>query len=85
MKELFTITPCDSPRLKWMKKYEIQTFDRGVGGSDELVDFERWSAGCGESNYVDGATEDEAIANWAKAHGVPLWNEIGFAPERIKP
>lgn len=82
MSELFPAeqVSVDSPRLRWLKKHDIHTFDRGEGGSDELGDFERWSAGTGACNYVDGATEDEAIANWAKAHCLLLWNE-----EQLKP
>jgi hypothetical protein len=72
---LFNAPAQDSPRLAWMKRYGVKTFDRGYSGTDEMGDFERWTAGVGASNYVDGATEDEAIANWAKEHGLKLWNE----------
>lgn len=87
MKELFEIQPCDSPRLKWMKKHGVHTMhNKGVNPGDECdVTGETlypWCAYVGVNVFPKpegllgcGNTEDEAICELAKRRGWKLWNE----------
>ena len=78
MSELFDIPESLSPRLRWLIKHKIHTFK---SGNAEDFDGEPWSAWQAEnkndlpSDYETGATEDDAIAKWARQNGVKLWNE----------
>ena len=79
MNELFDIPPCESPRLKWLKKHDVKTL---CSGNAEDFDGEPWNAWAGDmgeaisgGEYVTGATEQDAIANWAIRRRVKLWNE----------
>lgn len=69
MKELFEIQPCDSPRLKWMKKHEIKTAHLEL--DDECVVV---CVGNGERAGMSLDAE-YAILDWAKKNRVKLWNE----------
>lgn len=78
MSELFPAesVSVDSPRLKWMKKYGVQVYDfKSPGESPETGSHKRWAAGTGILNYCEGDTELEAISEWAKSHGIALWDE----------
>lgn len=86
MSELFPAeqVSVDSPRLRWLKKHDVATIDFKEGGEDERGEYKRWAAGTtnhDNTRWQQGDTEDEAIANWAKAHNVPLWNEEGLSRE----
>lgn len=80
--ELFTIPPCDSPQLAWMKKTGIVTTDFGASGEcPETGSYKRWHCerpGVEDEMFGEGDTRDEAIAEWAKANKVRLWNEEGL-------
>jgi hypothetical protein len=63
----------DSPRMKWMKRYDIHT--------EYHLLAQYWSAFiCDDDGNPDyppggGNTEDDALAALAKRHGLRLWNE----------
>lgn len=89
--ELFPVESitADSPRLAWMKRHDIHTYESpcDCGG-------EPWSAWTGElqdamahggdnpqaGGYATGATEEDAICALANARGFRLWNEEGATP-----
>lgn len=84
MSELFAPSEVtgDSPRKKWMAKHDVTTIDHGESGTDELGDYERWTAHLGEIRPVvpnrfiaGGETEHEALVNLALKNGWKLWNE----------
>ena len=79
MSELFTPSTItqDSPRLAWMKRYDVET--REVV-EDETGAADGWMAtGWNRDRKfaVESASEDEAIAALALRMGVRLWNERG--------
>ena len=69
----------DSPRLRWMKKHDVQThpdedgYIAWIGDLDDAIE-RRWG-GPDAGGYAVAATEDDAILLIAKAHGLRLWNE----------
>ena len=69
----------DSPRLRWMKKHDVQTRYDGerymawIGDLDEAIEH-RWADPDG-GGYAVAATEDDAILLIAQAHHLRLWNE----------
>ena len=78
MKELFEIPETKSPRLLWLARHRIHTFQTQMLSDKE----QPWSAWSGDFQealdddcYGVGATEDDAIVNWAKGMRVKLWNE----------
>jgi hypothetical protein len=88
MSELFEIQPCESPRLKWLKKHRviIEKTSHKVGDEDEFGSecFPFYAVvlapnGTLSINDLDqwhgGNTEYEALANLAKSKGWLLWNE----------
>ncbi len=78
MSELFTIPEQLSPRLAWMKRYEISTVDVGHSWEawgwfpvlDDPIILTRYWIG-------HGNTDGEALADLAKQAGIKLWNEEG--------
>jgi len=87
MSELFkpSEVEMDSPKIRWMKKYNLKCeCDESLFGNDEYEPWSCWdmslenSFGDLENNYSTGNTEDEAIAAYAKKHGIKLWNEEGL-------
>lgn len=86
MIELFEIEPCLSPRLKWIDKHGLNT-----AHCDEELLLEPstpWIAYVGtwtiekpwdesqlKSDFGFGASEEEAIIDWAIRHKIKLWNE----------
>lgn len=89
MSELFEIPVCESPRLKWLKKYNIHTHRNAtvkVGDTCEVTG-EKLSPWCATVGAVSangvwadgwigfGDTEDDAIANLARKRGWRMWNE----------
>jgi len=78
MSDLFEIPPCESPRLRWIKKHQINTY---CSGKAEDFDGEPWNCwqgkpeDCSKGHYETGATEHESIVNWAIKNNVRLWNE----------
>lgn len=92
MSELFPIesVTCDSPRLAWMKRHNLETERIPEGGpgceSPETGDdIPAWVCRVKKQNpnfstYCDreiggGDTEDEAIQQWALNAGIRLWFE----------
>lgn len=82
MTDLFPDLPQqDSPRLAWMKRYGVKTTmtpEPVVGSVCDLTGEEvvEWYAYIQEGEQAQGGhTEDEAIAAFAKAQGMRLWNE----------
>ena len=82
MSELFTIPETPSPRLAWMRKHGVETHKTEhyiPGDEDEFGNaIHRWYACRGELNTktaCGGATEQEALCEFAKFHGLRLWNE----------
>jgi len=77
MDELFSIPPCDSPRLAWMKKHGVTIGPNNNFVATDSDDFRygysliaECSLGAGYGN-----TDDEAIVDLAKRSGLKLWNE----------
>lgn len=85
MNGLFEIPPCESPRLRWLKKHDVHTHhNKNVqpGDEDELSGetIYPWVAYKGLPNFPMpnagyGNTEHEAIVDWAIKNNVRLWNE----------
>ena len=82
--ELFDVPVVKSPRLKWIEKHGLYTqhFPDVKPGDDDPETGEEiypWRAWVGNMRHAricaGGATEDDALAEWAKASGVLLWNE----------
>jgi hypothetical protein len=77
----------DSPRIRWMRKWNVrtrQTAPELVGMVDEAKgDLAAWYAEDDRPGVSDidrmtlgsGATEDEALADFAVGRGIRLWNE----------
>jgi len=81
--ELFAVPTMKSPRLKWIEKHRLK-FNRtqfAVGDECPETGSELWPvyAYDREDKQHGGATEDDALAAWAKARGVRLWFEEGMA------
>lgn len=87
---LLDVPEVKSPRLKWIAKYHISTkFFPGVKEGDEDPDtgdiLYPWVAWQYEGKVYPpknqyggtygGATEDDALAEWARWRGKRLWNE----------
>jgi len=69
MSELFNVPEQLSPRLAWLKKYDVQV-KQFPGHANE------WSAWDGKQGFMGhGATEADAITAYAKERGIKLWNE----------
>ena len=93
MEELFTIPPCESPRLRRLREHNVQTIQYpgvAVGDEDEfgneLWPWWAWTnhtmaplpKGEGPGAFSrGGATEADAIVALAKWQGWRLWNETG--------
>lgn len=81
--ELFDVPEVKSPRLRWMEKHGLKTKHfPGVqdGEEDPETGYElhTWVAWRGSPPVwirTGGATEDDALADWARANGVRMWNE----------
>lgn len=78
MDELFETEEQLSPRLAWMRKHNISTY-RVPHMEIEEEPWCAWTGNFGEAIETDefktGQTEDEALLNFAKHHGLKLWNE----------
>ena len=68
-----------SPRLAWLQRYAVKTFDHGEPIEDEAGDHERWHAegriGLGMPHVAEGETEHDVIVALALKMKVRLWNE----------
>ena len=73
--ELFNIPTVKSPRLRWIEKHDLRTISGTT--AENKVEWAAWQIGRGAKTFK-GDTEDDALAAWAKARGVRLWNEEGF-------
>lgn len=75
---LFYVPPCDSPRLRWMKKHGV-IVNHMPAVPKTCNTF--WHAASSQTTRDGtGPTEDDAIADWAKRNGVRLWNEESIIP-----
>lgn len=82
MTDLFDLPPSLSPRLLWMEKHGIEIEQES---DPKLGNF--WWAWSTKYSGEDpdsaismiGDTEEDAVFQWARMHGVPLWNEEGGA------
>jgi hypothetical protein len=81
MDDLFAVEESLSPRMAWAKKHRLITVDAGTDSGETNP----WSAiregAVLESdingdpvNFGIGATEEEALANWAELMRVPHWS-----------
>ena len=59
----------DSPRLAWMKRHGVHTYQCDRGFYVSVFN------GLPSSRTHFEPTEDEALGHWAKRNGIPLWNE----------
>ena len=88
MSELFPIASVkqDSPRLAWMKRHRVKTKhfpDVQPGDEDEwgnnVWPWIAFDTLCEENldatDLCGGATEDDAIAKFARRHKLRIWNE----------
>lgn len=80
--ELFNVPVVKSPRLKWLEKHGVTTRRADhVVSADEEDDFghrvHQWTASNGV-HMRGGLTENDALAAWALAQGVKMWNEEGL-------
>ena len=78
-----SVEAIESPRLKWIKKHQINTMlDKHHDKDCEYEPWAAWSADLSEALNEDnlglGKTEHDAIADWAVKNGVRLWNEEGL-------
>ena len=69
-----------SPKLLWLEKYGVKTrkADHIVQPGeedDQGGDITQWKAWNYLSKAYGGATEDDALAAWARARGVRMWFE----------
>lgn len=77
-KELFTVPPCASPRLKWLRGHGVETY---CSGKSEDFDGQPWNAWDNQSGLrppldaETGATEHDAIVALAIKRGWRLWGE----------
>ena len=82
MDTLFELPETPSPRLVWMRKLGVvteQSPKNKVGDEDEEGNFiHAWYAyfKADEMTAMGGATEQEALCNFAKFHNLKLWNEL---------
>lgn len=80
----------DSPRLAWCKRHNAVTFhsliepavwmagfsQNPVAAGDDAAQWMFEECGAhGSSRVGEGDTEDEALAEAARIHGIRLWNE----------
>jgi len=84
---LFPVEESLSPRLAWIRRNHVVTYRSDVepvcwfaGKADAPVtDVASWfveeTSANGDSRIGEGDTEDEAIAELARKHGMKLWNE----------
>ena len=87
MSELFTIPECKSPRLQWIEENGIVTAQGNSGKWYAVLPKEDEESSDpadlamlydGTMRCAKGQTEDDALANLAKAIGLRLWNERGM-------
>jgi hypothetical protein len=86
----------DSPRLAWLKRHNLETEcipegGPGVESPETGEDIPAWICRVRKqhpnfSTYCDreiggGNTEDDAIADFARNAGIPLWNEESLAAD----
>ena len=87
--ELFTVPKVKSPRLRWIEKHRLVTqHHRGIAMGDEdpetgedLYPWTAWKTGSKPAPWrseCGGATEDDALAGWARNNGVRMWFEEGM-------
>ena len=81
--ELFSVPEVKSPRLRWIEKHGVEvkpTLDWDPDAEDENGDVvHAWYASDDQWRHKHGGdTENDALAAWAIARGVRLWNEEGL-------
>ena len=84
---LFDVPVQPSPRLRWLQEHKITTAhwpEVNPGDEDEFGnELFPWTAFCGPLDGLHatigcGATEAEALADYARQRGIRLWNEEGY-------
>jgi hypothetical protein len=81
--ELFPVsdTKMDSPRLAWLKRHDVSVDKEWDDYFDEFVFVAKimklYTGGIYRYSYMvgKGDTEDDALCDLAKKHGLRLWNE----------
>ena len=70
---LFSVPETPSPRLLWMQRHGITTSPPFVTSEAHR---DHWLAsGKLGLPFGEGDTEDDALVDYAKRHGLKLWNE----------
>lgn len=92
MSDLFPDCKMDSPRLAWMKKYEITVIhDPNIIEMQEDEFGNEYGAYCVCSYKLHGPTAairggsgmtlEDALSQWAYQNGIALWNEEAYMKE----
>ena len=78
--DLFPDCRQDSPRLAWMKRHGVEVVELPVKQDGQYP----FCAGTASLMHAFGYgdTEDDALADFAKRNGIPLWNEEQYAKEK---
>lgn len=86
--ELFSVPEVKSPRMRWIAKHalvtqhhpEVTVGDECAETGAELYPWTaKQSSCCYPKNVAQGgATEDDALASWARQNGVRMWFEEGL-------
>lgn len=71
--ELFPLSEVksDSPRLRWMKRFQATVTKMESGRYHTYIDEDTWGV---------GATEEEALLDLIEMARLPHWNKGYFAP-----
>ena len=83
---LFDVPETKSPRLRWIEKNHLRTKHFPgveVGNEDDETGDDLWPWVAWQyqgkcyppRKALGGATEDEALAEWARRNGKLMWNE----------
>lgn len=80
--ELFSVPVSKSPKMRWLERHGVNvTHDEAwqYGDEDDLGNekFPYYASDDGK-HFHGGATEDDALVEWARARGKRLWNEEGL-------
>ena len=80
--ELFAVPEMKSPRMKWVEKHHIETrrtanWIEGMEDDDGEEIMPWYSSDDKWKHQHGGASEDDALAEWAERNGKHLWFEEG--------
>lgn len=78
--DLFPDCKQDSPRLAWIKRNGVEVVELPVKQDGQYP----FCAGTASVMHAFGYgdTEDDALADFSKRNGIPLWNEEAYMKER---